>query len=419
MALSNNNNNASFFTRNRWLTLSIGLLLAVVLLAAFISMRGEVVLVRAAKVERSSMRSVISTNGRIEPAQNFEAHAPVNTTVRKIYVKEGDHVRKGQMLLQLDDAEARTQGARAEAQIKTAQADVQAVQRGGSQEELLTLQTQLVKARAARDQAQRSLDALRRLQQKGAASLGEVKDAENNLQRTQADLELLQQKQKERYSKPEIERVTAQESEARAALAAAEDTLQKSNIVAPFDGVVYSLPVKQGTYVQAGDLLLQEADLSKVQVRTYVDEPDIGRLALGQKTEVTWDAVPGRIWQGVVNTIPAVVKKLNTRNIGEITSVLDNHDYKLLPNTNVSITIVTAEHPNVMTIPREALRQDEASPYVYKIADDTLRRQTVTVANSNLTQVEVSGLSDQDVVALGPINPVKSLRDGTPVKVAQ
>jgi HlyD family secretion protein len=418
MALSDQNN-VSFFVRHRWLTLTIGILLAVILLAAFVSMRGEVILVRAAKVDRATMRSVISTNGRIEPVQNFEAHAPVSTTVRKVYVKEGDHVRKGQLLLQLDDADARTQAARAQAQIKTAQAEVHAIQSGGSQEELLTLQSQIGKAQADREQAQRSLDALRRLQQKGAASIGEVKDAENTLQRAQADLDLLQQKKKERYSTPEVERVTAQQSEASVAYAAAEDTLLKSNVVAPFDGIVYSLPVKQGTYVQAGDLLLQEADLSKVQVRTYVDEPDIGRLAIGQKTEVTWDAVPGRVWEGTVNAIPAVVKKLNTRNIGEITSVLDNHDYKLLPNTNVSITIVTAEHPNAMTIPREALRQDDAAPYVYKIAGDTLHRTKVTVANSNLTQVEVSGLSDSDLVALGPINPVKSLRDGTPVKVAQ
>jgi HlyD family secretion protein len=418
MAL-NDQNNASFFARNRWLALTLGILLAVILLAAFISMRSEVVEVRTAKVQRGNMRSVISTNGRIEPVQNFEAHAPVNTTVRKILVREGDHVRKGQLLLQLDDAEARTQAARAQAQIKTAQADVNAIANGGSQEEVLTLQAQIAKARAERDQAQRSLEALRRLQQKGAASAGEVKDAENAVQRAQADLSLLQQKQKDRYSKPEVERVTAQQSQAAATYAAAEDTLKKSNVVAPFDGAVYSLPVKQGSYVQAGDLLLQEADLSKVQVRTYVDEPDIGRLAVGQKTEVTWDAVPGRVWEGTVNSVPSVVKKLNTRNIGEITAGLDNHDYKLLPNTNVSITIVTAEHPNVMTIPREALRQDEAAPYVYRVVGDVLRRAKVTVANSNLTQVEVSGLSDQDMVALGPVNPVKSLRDGTPVKVVQ
>ena len=417
--MSLSTNSSGYFGRHRWLVLTLGIVIAVILLASFVSMRDEVVLVRAAKVERGDMRTVISTNGKVEPVQNFEAHAPVNTTVRKVFVKEGDHVKKGQVLLQLDDADARSQAARAQAQIKTAQADVQAVTSGGSQEELLTLQAQLVKARTDRDAAQRSLDALRRLQQKGAASIGEVKEAENTLQRADADLNLLEQKQKERYSRQDVDRVEAQKTEAAAAYAAAQDVLQKSNIVAPFDGVVYSLPVKQGTYVQAGDLLLQEADLSKVLVRSYIDEPDIGRLLGGQKTEVTWDAVPGRVWTGTVSGIPSVVKKLGTRNVGETTTILDNHDYRLLPNTNVSVTIVTAEHPNTLTMPREALRQDQSKPYVYQIVNDTLRRHEVSVASSNLTNVEVSGLNENDVVALSPINPVKTLRDGTPVKVVQ
>ena len=413
------NNQSGYFARHRWLVLTLGILVAVIVLASFVSMRDEVVLVRAAKVERGTMRNVISTNGKIEPLQNFEAHSPVNTTVRQVLVKEGQHVKKGQVLLQLDDADARSQAARAQAQMKSAQASVQDVTRGGSQEELLTLQAQLVKARTDRDAAKRSLDAMRRLQQKGAASVGEVKEAENNLQRTEADRNLLEEKQKERYSKTEVERVEAQKSEASAAYAAAEDVLQKSSITAPFDGVVYSLPVKQGSYVQAGDLLLQEADLSKVLVRSYVDEPDIGRLAAGQKTEVTWDAIPGRVWRGNVISVPSAVKKLGTRNVGETTAALDNHDYRLLPNTNVSVTIVIAEQQNALLIPREALRQDQSTPYVYQIADDTLRRREVQVASSNLTNVEISGLADNDVVALSPINPVKTLREGIPVKVVQ
>src|SRR6267142_4167266 len=306
---------SGFFGRHRWLVLFLGVGLAVILLASFNSIRDEVIPVRAATDERASMRSVISTNGKIEPSQNFEAHAPVNTTVQHLFVKEGDHVRKGQMLLQLDDSSARSQAAHAQAQLKGAQADLQAVQKGGSQEEVLTLQTQIVKARTDRDASQRSLEAFRRLQQKGAASLGEVKESENGLQRAQADLDLLEHKQKERYSRPEVEHVEAQKSEAQAAYSAAEDILQKSNIVAPFDGVVYVLPVKQGAYVQAGELLLQVADLSQVLVRAYVDEPDIGRLTRGQKTEVTWDAMPDRIWNGVVEMLPST--RSEERRVGK------------------------------------------------------------------------------------------------------
>jgi HlyD family secretion protein len=409
-----------FASRHRWLLITLAVVLAVILLASFSSMRDEVIPVRVAAVQRSSIRTAISTNGKIEPSQNFEAHAPVNTIVRRLLVREGDHVKKGQLLLQLDDAEVRSQAARAQAQMKSAQADVQAIEKGGSQEELLTLQTQIVKAKTDRDAAQRSLDALRRLQQKGAASVGEVKEAENTVQRAQADLDLLQQKQKDRYSKPEVDKVEAQKSQAQAAYDAAEDALHRSNVVAPFDGVVYLLPVKQGGFVQAGDLLLQEADLSRPIARAYVDEPDIGRLTIGQKTEITWDAMPGRIWTGSVATLPATVKLRGTRNIGETTIAVDNADYKLLPNVNVSVSIIIAQHDNVLTIPREALRQDDSVPYVYQIVEDKLRRHEVTVAASNLTKVEVSnGLNDKDVVALNSTSNMKSLRDGSPVKVVQ
>ena len=235
--------------------------------------------VRAVTVQRGPIRSVVSTNGKIEPIQNFEAHAPIATTVKRLLVKEGDHVRKGQLLLQLDDADIRTQAARARAQVKTAQANQSALTNEGTQEEVLTLNTQLVKARSARDLAQHKLDALRRLQQDGAASPGEVRQSEEALQSAQADVTLLEQKQKARYSKPEAARIEAQAAEAQATYDAAEDALLRSSVHAPFDGVVYSLPVKQGAFVQAGDLLLQEADLSRVRVRAFVDEPDVGRRA--------------------------------------------------------------------------------------------------------------------------------------------
>jgi len=237
--------------------------------------------VRAVAVERGPIRSLVSTNGKIEPIQNFEAHAPIATTVKRLLVKEGDHVRKGQALLQLDDADIRTQAARARAQVKTAQANQSALTHEGTQEEVLTLNAELVKARSARDVAQHKLDALRRLQQDGAASPGEVRQAEDALQSAQADVTLLEQKQKERYSKPEAARIEAQAAEAQAAYDAAEDALLKSSVRAPFDGIVYSLPVKQGAFVQAGDLLLQEADLLRVRVRAFVDEPDVGRLQSG------------------------------------------------------------------------------------------------------------------------------------------
>jgi len=372
--------------------------------------------VRSVTVQRGPIRSLVSTNGKIEPIQNFEAHAPIATTVKHLLVKEGDRVRKGQLLLQLDDADIRSQAARAQAQVKAAQADQSAITKGGTQEEVLTVNSQLVKARSARDLAQHNLEALRRLQQDGAASPGEVRQAEDALQRAQADVTLFEQKQKDRYSKPEEARIEAQGAEAQAAYDAAEDALLKSSVRAPFDGIVYSLPVKQGAFVQAGELLLQEADLSRVLVRAFVDEPDVGRLQAGQKVEVTWDAVPGRMWTGTVNTVPSTVKLRGSRNVGETTCVVDNKDIRLLPNINVGVTIVVAEHSNVLTLQRDALRIDDSKPYVFRIVENHLKRQTIEFSLQNLTRVEItSGLAEGDSVALPAED--KPLVDGAAVKV--
>jgi HlyD family secretion protein len=372
--------------------------------------------VRAAMVQRGPIRSVVSTNGKIEPILNFEAHAPVSTTVKMLLVKEGDHVRKGQLLLQLDDYDIRSQAARASAQVKAAQADQSVLKAEGTQEEVLTLHAQLVKARDARETAQRNLDVLRRLQKDGAASPGEVHQAEDALRSAQADLTLLEQKQKDRYSTPEAARIEAKSAEAQAAYDAAEGALLKSSVRAPFDGIVYSLPVKQGAFVQAGDLLLQEADLSHVLVRAFVDEPDVGRLQLGQRVEISWDAVRGRTWTGALSSVPSTVKLRVSRNVGETTCVIDNQDLRLLPNVNVGVTIVVAEDSNVLTLQRDALRIDEAKPYVFRIVENHLKRQAIEFSLQNLTRVEItSGLSEGDVVAL-PVED-KPLVDGVAVKV--
>jgi multidrug efflux pump subunit AcrA (membrane-fusion protein) len=180
---------------------------------------------------------------------------------------------------------------------------------------------------------------------------------------------------------------------------------------------VYSLPVKSGAYVNPGDLILQEANLSQVLVRAFVDEPDVARLSPGQKIEVSWDAMPGRVWQGSVSEIPAAVKLHGTRNVGETTCLVSNRDFKLLPNINVGVTIVTAEHPDALTIPREAVRQDDSVPYVYRIVNNELHRQNVQTSISNLTSVEITGgIPENAIVALGSVNS-KPLHDHLPVRV--
>jgi HlyD family secretion protein len=411
-------NHRSFWSRHRgWLWTGLTGA-AVLVLASFIS-RGDAVPVRVAKVVRSTIRSTVSTNGKVEPLVYFEAHAPMATTVKKLLVREGDHVKRGQQLVEMDDVEARRVAAKALADIRVSEAASSAVRTGGTQEEVLTLESDLSKARTTRDTAQRNLDALERLEKEGAASPGEVKAAQDQLQRANADLTLLEQKKNDRYSTAEVAKVEAQSAEAKAAYDAAEDTLNQLHIRAPFDGVVYSLPVLAGTYVIPGQLILEEADLSKVRVRAFVDEPDVGRLAPGNPIEVTWDASPGRIWSSKVTILPTVIKLHSTRNVGEVTCVVDNHDFKLLPDVNVGVTIIIGEHENVLTVPREAVHEEDGSTYVYQIMDNELHRRDVQTSVSNLTQVEVTGgLEENALVALASLS-TKPLHDGLAVKVVR
>jgi HlyD family secretion protein len=416
MALAGNQ--GGFFGRRRWWVWTTGIVVAVVLLASFMT-RDDSVPVRAATVARGTVRSVISSNGKVEPVHNFEAHAPIGTTVKKVLVREGDHVRKGQLLVALDDAEARSEASKALAQVRSSEADIHALRAGGTQEEVLTVDSELIKARTARDTTQRNLEALRRLQQSGAASPGEVKDLESQLARAEADVKLWQQKQRDRFSQPEAARVQAQGTQAESAYSAAQDILSQLHIHAPFDGEVYSLPVREGNYLNPGDLVLQEADLSRVQVRAFVDEPDVARLDPGQRIEITWDAMPDRVWQATVGTIPSTLKLRGTRNVGETTCIVDNHDFKLLPNVNVGVTIVTGEHRNALTVPREAIRQDDDKPYVYEIVNDQLQRRDVQIALANLTSVEViQGIAEKANVALASTNS-KPLHEGVAVKVVR
>jgi HlyD family secretion protein len=407
-----------FLSKRNW-SVAAGVVLIVVIVAAFMGSSRGVVPVRAERAIRETIVNTIQTNGKIEPVQNFEAHAPAPTTVKRVLAAEGDHVKKGQLLLQLDDANARVQAAKARAQLKNSQADLDAVTGGGTHQEVLATEAQLIKTRGERDSAQRNLEALQRLEKDGNASPAEVTAAENHLKSAQADLDLAMQQLKGRYSRPEVERVIAQKAEAQAAYDAASDLLQNSNVVAPRDGEVYYLPVRQGQFVNTGDLLVQVADLSTVQVRGFVDEPDIGRLAASQQVTVTWDALPGRNWIGKVTRVPTTVSIVGTRTVGSIICEIDNSDLKLLPNINVNLTVMTARHENVLTVSREAMHQEDSKHFVYEISDGTLKRRDVQTSVTNLTRVEVTeGLAQNAEVVLGSENGT-ALRPGLRVEVVQ
>ena len=165
----------------RWI-ITIAMIAVILVVVLWLSFRRTPVQVRTALAYREDITSSIATNGRIEPIENFEAHAPLSTTVKRVNIQQGDWVKGGQMLLQLDDSDARAQVARAQAQVKGTESELQSVSAGGTQEEVLTSRNSLVKARADLEAAQRNLQAMQRLQQTGAASQAEVDNAQAQAQ---------------------------------------------------------------------------------------------------------------------------------------------------------------------------------------------------------------------------------------------
>jgi HlyD family secretion protein len=396
-------------------------LAAVLLIIVFFAVRRltrEELPLRVAQATMQDLITTDSTNGKVEPQHNFEAHAPAPATVKHLYVRAGEHVPKGKLLLSLDDSDAVAHSASALAALRGAEASYQAAQGGGTLEERTSLAGELAKARMDRDQAQHDLDTLKKLAAQGAAAPSEVTSAQQRLNLADTSLSTLEKKQTARYSPADLVHSKADLEQAQAGYSAANTVVADSNVRAPFPGTVYSLPVSVSEYVSPGALLLQMADLSKLQIRAYFDEPELGALHAGQPATIVWDAQPNRTWHGRILSMPStIINFQNTRNVGEVLLSVDDANGELLPNTNVKVTVTEQRLDHVLSIPREALHSENGKDYVYLLHGKVLRRQQVSAGARNLTQVQiVRGLTENAIVALGTTNG-EPLAERVPVHI--
>jgi len=396
--------------------------LAVLLIVVFFTVRSltrDRLPVRVVEVSRADLVNTVSTNGRVEPEINYEVHSPIATTVKAVFAQPGDRVAVGKLLMELDDVEARARLAAAQSGVKTAQAAVEAATHNGTLQERQTAAADVARARVERDQARRDQETLTKLNAGGAASANEVASAKQRQASAEASLQASEESARNHFSAAEVERAQAGLAEAQANLAAAREVLAQTSVHAPVAGTIYDLEAGRTEFVEAGKLLLQLADLHHERVRAYFDEPEIGRLALGQKIQIKWDAKPGRIWNGHIVRVPVTVMTYGTRNVGEVLVAIDDADGDLLPDTNVTVTVTTSSEPNSLAVPREALHSENGKPYVYKVVKDGLQKTAVTTGTINLTQVAIlSGLQAGDTVATGTVNG-QPLQEGLPIKVAR
>ena len=406
---------AGMLSRRAWVIL--GLAAASVVGLLYLNGRRPAPLVRVAKVARADLKSMIASNGKVEPVAPQTLRARFDGFVSRVVAVEGKSVRTGELLLTLDDTQVRAQLEQARAQLAAEEADLRSAEAGGRADELARLVGDLRATEAQRDFLQRQYDALVKLVAERAATQDELERNRAALERAKADVDHLRKsrEQFERQVGLDRERLALSAGHWRAQVKDLQEKVNSARVVAPASGVLFSLPVRERDFVRTGDLLADLADLRNVRVRAFVDEPELGGLAPGQVVEVTWDALPERTWTGRTETVPQQVVARGSRNVGELLCSISNDRMELKPNTTVNIRIQLSERRGVLAVPRAAVEVAAARRYLYLVEGNRLRRREIKVGISNDTQFEIAdGVKEGDTVALPGDVP---LQDGLLVRV--
>lgn len=352
----------------------------------------------------------VSSNGKVEPISPYVMRAQLDTFVQKIHVQEGQMVKKGQLLLELDVKDAAAQLAQAQSRLLQAQDDLRAAQGGGRSDAAAKASGDLAKAIAERDRVKRSHDTLQRLIVQQAATKDELAANEVELTKAQAEVDRLTAVKSEfdRAVKLDAGKYNFQVQQVQNEVAALMEKVRDGKIAAPADGTLYSLPVRQGDFVKMGDLLAEMADLHRIRVRAFVDEPELGGLEPNESVRITWDALPNRVWNGKTEVIPKQVVPRGSRSVGELLCSVNNEKLELLPNVNVDVRISARERNNVLTVPRSAVESEAGKRFVFVVKDgglnvgkNTLEKRLIIVGIADAANYEViGGLSAGEMVAL-------------------
>jgi HlyD family secretion protein len=407
--------------RNRIL---LYLVLAGVLAYVLVELSGRKPVPKVAVVEptRENLVSSISSNGKVEPIAPYVMRAQLDTFVEKVRATEGQPVKKGQVILELDVKDAAARLAEAKAKLLKAEDDLRSANAGGKIDEAARVAGDVAKAQAERDRLQKNNDVLQRLVAQQAATQDELAANDVSLIKAQAEVARLAAVKQvfERSVKLDSSETALRVQQIQNEIAALDEKVRQGRIVSPADGTLYSLPVKTGDYVKLGDLLAEMADLHKVRVRAFIDEPELGVLEANEPVKITWDALPNRTWVGKTEIIPKQVVKRQERSVGELLCSISNDKLELLPNINVNVRINSRERLGVLSVPRGAVEADGSKRYVFVVKKNqlgvgksTLEKREIHVGIADATNYEVvSGLQEGELVALpGDVD----LRDGMTV----
>jgi HlyD family secretion protein len=372
----------------------------------FLSNETEPAQLATAKAVRREIRLVVSTNGIIEPVDRSDIYAPISAFISRIETHEGSEIAKGRLLMQLESKELRTALAEAKAALLEQKRQARAVMTGPSREEIAEVDASIAESDLQLKQLKEDLAVEESLLAKGATPREAVEKLQNQRTLLQLHAESLRKKKQDleqRYSAEEKKWEQDKVAELSKQVNLLEQQLKMESVYAPNSGLIYSLPVRQGSYVTNGQLLAQIYQPGNVRLRAYVDEPDLGKIKKGQAVVIQWDGLPDKQWSGVVDRPAEQVVALDNRSVGYVLCSIDDSPKELIPNLNVKVEITTASKKDALVVPRSAIFSDKGKPSVLLMEGTHTVVKPVTMGLVTTEEIEIlQGVQEGDSVVLYP-----------------
>jgi HlyD family secretion protein len=412
--------------------------------------------VMTAKIARQSLSTVVSGTGQIKPKTYVNVGATSFGRITHLYVKEGDHVKKGQVIATVENVQPEANVQAQQAQIASTKTDVNSYLAAEK-----TAQANLERAQADLEQKKLDWQRAQGLYQAGIMAKQDF-DAKKAAYDT-AVATIAQMQAALAQTKAQTESARAKVNNAVAQLRFNEDALNKTVSVAPFEGIVTNLPVREGETVVVGiqnaegSTLMTIADMSVVTAEVKVDETDIVNVKIGQPAEVSVDAIPGKSFKGHVTLVgdQALLRSSGVATSQSTTGTEEAKDFKVIvtldqpneqlrPGLSTTARITTAHKDNVLSLPIQALtlkpqekpagsenvqaastgsnngQPDQQGVFVMrKDAHGKFRVHFVPVTTgiTGATDIEVlSGLKEGDEIVTGPYKTLRGLKDNALVK---
>src|SRR5579862_3134857 len=416
----------------------------------------NIVKVQTAKAQREDLAAIVSASGEIKPKTYVNIGANAFGKITHLYVKESDLVKKGQMLAQLENVQP-------EADLEAMQATLQAARTDAMAADA-ALNTAAADLNRAKSDAERSdLDWTRAQGLYKDALIAKQEYDSQNAAHQAAVAGLAQAQARVAQAKAQKESAERRIGQAEANLTHAADVLKKTLYPAPFDGIITSVPVREGETVvigiqnSPGSVLMTLADMSVITAEVRVDETDIVSVELGQPAEVSIDAIPRKTFKAVVTQIGdnAIVRSTGVSTSQQTTGSQEAKDFKVVvtlldpphdlrPGLSATAKITTATRSQALSIPIQALtvRRPEdlvpknekgsvqaASPQntvsnkqeiqgVFVLRNHKAEFVPVDTGVAGTTDIEVlKGLKEGDEIVTGSYKVLRTLRPGSSVKV--